>query len=138
MPWWHGKNRCQKYNHTSLLKMAGHNQTGVYGEMLALTFLEKHGFTILEKNWRYQRKEIDLIAMDGDELVFCEVKTRKTDVHSTPSDTISYNKQNYLCEAAEAYIIEKDLHCHARFDVVVIYLHCKPPEIHHIKEAFTA
>lgn len=116
--------------------MASHNELGKKGEKWAKNYLLEKGYEILHANWRWNHKEIDLIAKDGDYLVFCEVKTRQTDYFQTPGDTISWQKQQFLIEAADFYINENDVNLDARFDLLVIYTHKDPPEIIHIKEAF--
>lgn len=117
--------------------MAQHNELGKKGEEWAKKFLDEKGYEIIHTNWRWKHKEIDLIARDSDDLVFCEVKTRRTDYFETPSETISQQKQQFLIEAADFFITENDINLNARFDVLVIYTNRKPPKMVHIKEAFT-
>ncbi|NBC82701.1 MAG: YraN family protein [Bacteroidetes bacterium] len=116
--------------------MAQHNKLGKQGEEWALKYLKENGFEIIHTNWRWKHKEIDLIAIDGDELVFCEVKTRSSNYFQTPADTISTQKQHFLIDAADYYITENDINLNARFDVLVIYTHRNPPQVVHIKDAF--
>jgi putative endonuclease len=116
--------------------MAQHNQLGKQGELIARKMLEEKGWKILETNWRHDKDEIDIIAMDGDELVIVEVKTRSTDYYGHPEDAVDYRKEAFLIRATEAYLEEKNLDCDSRFDIVSIILKDNVPEIYHIKDAF--
>jgi putative endonuclease len=64
--------------------MAQHNELGKLGEEIAVRYLLEQGYKILERNWRNQHKEIDIIAMDGEELVIVEVKARMNDDFGEP------------------------------------------------------
>lgn len=114
-------------------------ELGRIGEEMAVAFLRKSGFEILESNWRYQHLELDIIAQDGENLVFVEVKTRRTAYFGPPEDAVSPQKISRLINAAEAYIFEKDYQGDSRFDVVSIIL---PPgkkaEIEYFRDAFYA
>jgi putative endonuclease len=116
--------------------MAQHNQLGKQGELIARKMLEEKGYQILETNWRHDKDEIDIVAMDGDELVIVEVKTRSSDYYGNPEDAVDYRKETFLIRATEAYLEEKDLDCDSRFDIVSIVLKNNEPEIYHIKDAF--
>ena len=81
--------------------MAEHNDLGREGECWAADYLVREkGFVILARNWRHRQKEIDIVAQDGDTLVFVEVKTRSSD-DIPPSELVSYNKIRFLETAAE-------------------------------------
>ena len=116
--------------------MAKHITLGKQGEYLARKFLEEQGFQILDTNWRHEKDEIDIVAMDGDELVIVEVKTRSTDYFGEPADAVGYKKESYLIRATEAYLEEKDLDIDSRFDIVSIVINNKEKKIDHIKDAF--
>jgi putative endonuclease len=116
--------------------MAQHNKLGKEGEVIARKMLEGKGYQILETNWRHDKDEIDIIAMDGDELVIVEVKTRSSDYFGHPEDAVDYRKEAFLIRATEAYLEEKDLDCDSRFDIVSIILKDGKPEIFHIRDAF--
>lgn len=119
--------------------MATNTELGKKGEELAINYLAKKGYRILNKNWRYQHLEIDIIAKDGDMLVFVEVKTRSTGFFGNPEDAISTQKIRRLVDAAEAYILITDSDLDSRFDVISILLHPnKTPEIEHFDDAFLA
>ncbi|HJX70582.1 MAG TPA: YraN family protein [Bacteroidales bacterium] len=95
-------------------------QKGREGEQLAAKFLQEKGYNILETNWRYRHKEIDIIAVRDNEIVFVEVKTRKNTDFGYPEEAVDCNKQKHLIDAAEAYMIDKNLDLNARFDVISI------------------
>ena len=116
--------------------MAKHISFGRKGEQIARRYLMEKGYKILDVNWRHERDEIDIVAMDADELVFAEVKTRATDFFGEPEEAVGYKKQKFLVRAAEAYIEEKDLDIDSRFDIVAIVLNDAEQKINHITDAF--
>lgn len=94
---------------------------GTRGEMIAASFLEKNGYVILDKNYRCRIGEIDLIAKDGDYLVFVEVKCRKNMKTGYPSEAVGYYKQQRIIKTAIHYTKLKGLYgCDVRFDIVEI------------------
>jgi putative endonuclease len=116
--------------------MAQHNETGIRGEQLAREFLLKKNYQILETNWRHEKEEVDIIAMDGKELVIVEVKTRSTDYFGDPEEAVDTPKEQRLIAAAEAYLEENDLDVEVRYDIISIILKNTHPEIRHIQDAF--
>ncbi len=113
-------------------------QFGNRGEDIAADFLENKGYEIVERNYRYGHGELDIIAKDGDILVFVEVKTRKNLEYGPPELAITKNKQYQVRKIAEAYIIEKNItDTDVRIDVVAILIQKNlPPKITHIENAF--
>ncbi len=113
-------------------------RTGRYGEREAARFLEKNGYTVLEKNYRKKFGEIDIIARKDDYLVFIEVKTRKAHSHGTPLEAVTTRKQRQISRVAQCYLTEKQLHeTAARFDVIAVNLtKNSAPEIELIVNAF--
>lgn len=96
-------------------------QVGEAGENFASCFLEFKGFEILHKNWRIGRLEIDIIARDGNKLVFVEVKS--SIVLSElfyPEDRVNINKQKKIVRAAEKYVWKNQHNGPLRFDVVSV------------------
>jgi putative endonuclease len=76
---------------------------------------------VIDRNWRVPRGEVDIIALDGDTLVLCEVKTRTTVGHGTPEEAVSPTKQKRIVRLAEAYLAHAGIgECAVRFDVVSI------------------
>ncbi len=116
--------------------MATHNELGKKGEELAIAHLRKYGYEILDRNWRFGKEEIDIIARIGQELVIAEVKTRHSDFFGSPEEFVSRSKQQHLIKAANAYVEKKDLDLEVRFDVIGIILNSKEERIHHIEDAF--
>jgi putative endonuclease len=118
--------------------MAKHNILGEKGEEIAFLHLIKKGYKILERNWRYDRAEIDIVARYKNQLVIVEVKTRSAAIYEEPRDAISNQKIRFLTNAAEAYINEKDIDCETRFDVIAIKWFSEGKyELDHIEDAFT-
>lgn len=114
--------------------MAKHNQLGKAGEDFACRYLTDKGFSIVHRNWRSGHKEIDIVALDGEWLVFVEVKTRTR--HTEANDAISWNKIRLLQTAGENYISYYKVEREARFDVLILTLHGDSFDVEHIKEAF--
>ncbi|NCP45647.1 MAG: YraN family protein [Flavobacteriales bacterium CG18_big_fil_WC_8_21_14_2_50_32_9] len=116
--------------------MAEHNLLGKKGEEKAVEFLKKLGYEIVATNWLEQKFEIDIIAKDGNEFVFVEVKTRSTDFFGTPEEAVTPAKQNHLIEGADFYIQQHEIDLEARFDVIAIVLNKQNITINHFKAAF--
>ncbi|RGZ01511.1 YraN family protein [Clostridium sp. AM58-1XD] len=95
-------------------------QTGSEKEALAASYLEKQGCRILERNYRNHCGEIDLIAKDGDTLVFVEVKYRRTIKNGWPEEAVDLKKQKRIRTAACLYLAGKSMDIPCRFDVVSI------------------
>jgi len=121
----------------NLLILAQHNEIGKIGEELAIAHLCQQGWEILATNWRFKRAEIDIIAMDGNTLVFVEVKTRSTTYFGTPEQFVNAKKKLFLAKAASAYMEEIGHDWEIRFDIISVLLPCgKEQEIKHFKDAF--
>lgn len=118
--------------------MAEHTDLGKKGEEIAVYYLIKKGYTIKERNWYYEKQEIDIIAIDGDELVIVEVKTRSAAIYEELRDSISSRKIRFLVNAAEAYIIENGINMDTRFDVIGIKWFAEGKyDIEHYPNAFS-
>jgi len=114
-----------------------HILTGAYGEVLARRFLLKKGYKIIKKNYKNKVGEIDIIAMDGDKLVFVEVKTRTGDTFGSPMDAIDYKKKRKMIATAQSYLKDKDIEYGVRFDIIGVRLFAGfKKEIEHIIDAF--
>ena len=120
---------------------------GDRGEALAAAYLERKGYTILDRNYRFERAEVDLICFlpasqyeAGGELIFAEVKTRTGLGYGRPEEAVTEAKQRHLIRAAEAYLYERKLDgAPCRFDVISVLLQRgKQPEIEHFENAFVA
>ena len=110
--------------------------TGRRGEERAAELLESLGYRIAARNYRHRRTEIDLIAWDGDILVFVEVKTRKNCDFGHPSALISPAQQRRISHAAGVYMEEIDYDWEIRFDVVSVVLEGRQAGIEHLPDAF--
>jgi len=116
--------------------MTSTREIGDNAEQLARQYLEKLGFKILETNWYRGHLELDIIALDGNELVIIEVKSRNGVRYEHPSEAVTDTKIKHLIEAAEAYILENDINIETRFDVITIIFFDKDFELEHFKNAF--
>ncbi len=117
--------------------MADTRTEGGRGEQLAVAYLRKAGFAIVETNYRFGRGEIDIIARDGDVLVFCEVKLRLNDEYGEPEYAITTRKQKQIRKIAAGYLYEHEIRNQdCRFDVVAIRFNAGRPEINYIRNAF--
>ena len=117
-------------------KMADHNELGKKGEQLAIAFLIKNEYKILEKNYRFQKAEVDIIAQKKDVLAIVEVKTRSTTYFGNPQDFVNPKKINLLLSAIDNYVVEKDLDVEVRFDIIAIIHQKKETKIEHLEDAF--
>ena len=116
--------------------MATHIDFGKEGEEAAAHFLKKEGHKILVQNFRYKKSEIDIISTDGEELVFIEVKTRKSNNFGFPEEAVSEKKKENIREGAQAYIEESVWKGTFRFDVLSLTKNGAHFDIFHIKDAF--
>lgn len=118
--------------------MAKHNETGLKGELIAADFLAKKGYNILERNWRYSHKEVDLVLTYGGWLIFSEVKTRRGFGFGFPEEAVTKGKQAFLHTAAEAYFEQHPGFEKVRFDVISIVLGegNDVVELLHLEDAF--
>jgi len=116
--------------------MAEHNDLGKEGEDLVAQFLADQGFRILDRNWRFGKDELDIVAETDTHLVFVEVKTRSNIIFGEPEEAVTRKKQRFLIRAANAYIEKNNCTKEARFDIISVILPSHPPHIHHIKDAF--
>jgi len=111
-------------------------EKGDDGENLAAGYLEKLGYTILERQWKYERFEIDLIAEKDKTIVFVEVKTRFSNTYGEPWEAVNQAKRKKICASADAYIQQYDINHEPRFDIVSIIKSDKEFRIEHLEEAF--
>lgn len=114
---------------------------GLRGEELAARYLRKLGYRIVARGHRNAFGEIDLIALDGQIVVFVEVKTRQSTSHGLPSDAVDFDKQRRLTRAALGYLKQRRwLDRSSRFDVISVVWSegSESPEITHFRHAFEA
>lgn len=110
-------------------------ELGQLGEQLACEFLQDHGYTILARNWRANRVELDVVAQIGTTLVFCEVKTRRSVRQGLPIEAVTPQKLQNFRKAALSWLIENRVtHQQIRFDVIgIIFSANTEPIISHVQ-----
>lgn len=120
--------------------MAYNTSLGPAGETAAAQYLETKQYDILCRNFRTAYGEIDIIAQDGDTLVFIEVKTRSSTQYGQPCEAVSYRKRRKLCRMATTYLTRHQCwHLPCRFDVIEVFAApTEAPRIHHLRHAFLA
>lgn len=116
--------------------MADHNELGKLGEEKAITYLIQNGYIIRDKNWRFQKAEVDIIAQKSNTLICVEVKTRSTNYFGDPQDFVDAKKIKLLVKAMNEYVISKDLDVEVRFDVIAIIQTKYKTELEHFEDAF--
>lgn len=94
---------------------------GAYGERVAVRYLIDQGMALLDRNWRGTAGEVDIIARDGDDLVFCEVKTRRTETFGPPIESVGPSKARRIRRLAAEWLTISGLRPReVRFDVVSV------------------
>ena len=116
--------------------MAHHNELGKRGEQMAVNHLLKNGYAILERNYRFDKAEVDIIAHKEDILAIIEVKTRSTTDFGNPQDFVKPKQIQRLVKAVNEYVIENDLDVEVRFDIVAIVKQNNKFKVEHLEDAF--
>ena len=116
--------------------MAEHNDLGKFGEELAVDFLEKNGYEILETNWFFDKAEIDIIAQKNGILAVVEVKTRSSLEFGLPQDFVKPKKIKLLVKAVNEYVTLYDLDLEIRFDIISVHIENEVTQIEHLEDAF--
>ena len=119
--------------------MADHNDFGKIAEDIAADFLQKNGYKILTRNFRFQKAEIDIITEKDDLIIIVEVKARSTDAFMLPQEAVTKTKIRSIVLAANHYLEEYNKQNEVRFDIISVL----PDEnknliIDHITDAFQA
>lgn len=111
---------------------------GAYGERVAVDFLVKQGMRLIERNWRCSTGEIDAVLRDGETLVFCEVKTRRSTEYGQPYEAVGRRKIARLRRLAAIWMAERGTRGHeVRFDVVsVLPQPAGAARVEHLRGAF--
>ena len=109
---------------------------GKLGEQMAARYLTDQGYIILEHNYRRGHLEIDLIALDKDELVIVEVKCRAYDTILQPEDAVDHKKRLALIRLANEYVKTHGRKENVRFDIVTVVSKADGAEIKHLKNAY--
>ena len=112
-------------------------RTGKHGEDIAVAYLIKRGYHIIERNYTCLFGEIDIVAKDKNTLVFVEVKSRKSEDFGDPQLAVGLGKQKKMSRISLKYLEEKNLYpCDARFDVVAVKMLPAGNTIELIQNAF--
>ncbi len=125
-------------HHRRKRHMTEDHALGRRGEDIAQRFLQRAGFVIVDRNYRMASGggEVDIIAWEGEKLVFVEVKSRKTDQHGSPDRAIGLQKQSSLMRAAREYARHAEVPWEqVRFDVVNVVF-AAPPVVAHLRDVF--
>lgn len=109
---------------------------GKMGEQMTAKYLTDKGYIILEHNYRRGHLEIDLIALDEDELVIVEVKSRAYDNILQPEDAVDHKKRQALIRLANEYVKTHNRKENVRFDIVTVVSKADGAEIKHLKNAY--
>lgn len=121
----------------SVLPGAARFRFGRRGERIAERHLRRLGYRIVTRNYRAAGAEIDIIAMDGETIVFVEVKRRTGTAAGTPEESVNIAKQNQIRRAAMAFIAQyRAAERDSRFDVVAIVETSRSRRLQHLKDAF--
>ncbi|WNH08518.1 YraN family protein [Thalassobellus suaedae] len=116
--------------------MAQHNELGKKGEQLAVDFLLKNDYQIIERNYRFEKAEVDIIAKKNDILAVIEVKTRSTVDFGNPQDFVKPKQIQRLVKAVDDYVSVNDLDVEVRFDIIAIVKAGGTFNIEHLENAF--
>src|ERR1035437_10876096 len=116
--------------------MAESHNLGQKGEALAADHLEKAGFKILFRNWKWGKNEIDIIAENQDFIIVAEVKTRNDDFHMHPVTAVTREKQKSIIRAANGYLQKFNIDKEGRFDILTVIKSVDKYQIDHIEGAF--
>ncbi len=116
--------------------MAAHNELGKEGEEEAAAYLEAHGYTILHRNWRSGRFELDIVAEKDNELIVIEVKTRRNNEYGLPEEAVTSRKIRHIVSSTDSYLKKYAIDLPVRFDIITVVGTQPPFQIEHIEEAF--
>lgn len=116
--------------------MANHNDLGTKGEELAVEVLLKKGYKILERNYIFQKAEVDIIAQKEDILAIVEVKTRSTNTFGNPQDFLKPKQIQRIVKAVDHYITLNQLDVEVRFDIIAIVKNGNQFDIEHLENAY--
>lgn len=116
--------------------MAQHNKLGNKGEQLAVDYLLSKGYEIVDRNYRFEKAEVDIIGKNDNTLVIVEVKTRSTADFGNPQDFVKPKQIQRLVKAVDEYVIANGLDLEVRFDIIAIVKQGKNFNIEHLENAF--
>ena len=116
--------------------MSQKHDLGKIGEELAAKYLINNGFSVLRRNFRYQKTEIDIIARKEDILVVVEVKSRNRDFYEDLSEAVPTKKRKRIVVAADYFVQEQQLDLEVRFDIISVVQKGNNFVIEHLPDAF--
>lgn len=117
-------------------KSSEKSELGAKGEQIACKYLSSHGYKILERNWRFSHKEIDIIAEKDKTLHVVEVKTRATTFFERPQDAVTKDKQRFLIAAINSYIQTIPFDGEIQFDIITVLVESNKETVDYIPDAF--
>ena len=117
--------------------MSKQSELGILGEALAAEYLLKKDYVILEKNYTWEKSEIDIITTKNNRIIFIEVKTRQSPYLSDPALMVPMKKWKQIMRAADVYMKEKEESWTAQFDIIHVVTNKDYTKIDHYDEAFT-
>ncbi len=121
---------------TTFLMKTEKQELGQKGEDLAAEYYRKNNYVILDRNWKCYHLEVDLIVLNENYIVFCEVKTRSYTTLGEPETFVTPQKQKNLIRAANLYLTRRSINKEVRFDIISIITKGENYQIHHIPNAF--
>lgn len=116
--------------------MAQHNALGKAGEEAVTSYLQENGYTIRDRNWRKNHLELDIVAVENEELVVIEVKTRSNNDYIEPQEAVNWQKVRRIVIAADAYVKHFCIDAPIRFDIITVMGVPGNFKIEHFKNAF--
>lgn len=110
---------------------------GTKGEELAISYLKENGYSIQERNWRYRKTEIDIIAKKEDKLIFIEVKTRSADYFGEPASFVDEKQMQRISAGASTYMRQINYDWEVRFDIIgILFKSPQASELKHYKDVW--
>ncbi|MFT5437293.1 MAG: putative endonuclease [Ulvibacter sp.] len=116
--------------------MAYHNDLGKLGEQLAVDYLSRNGFIILERNFIYNKAEVDIIAKKEEKIIIVEVKTRNSAFFGDPQDFVTKTKIKLMVKAANEYVTTNEIDLEVRFDIIAVLKNQHLETVEHFENAF--
>ncbi|MGB3607766.1 YraN family protein [Psychroserpens sp.] len=116
--------------------MANHNELGKKGELLAVDFLLKEGYSIIALNYLYQKAEVDIIAQKEDILAVVEVKTRTSADFGDPQQFLKPKQMQRIFKAVDFFVNDNEMNVEVRFDIIAIVMNKKGTSLEHLENAF--
>ncbi len=113
-----------------------HQKLGKEGEEYAVDYVKSMGYKVMHTNWRFGKKELDIVTIKNNTVVVFEVKTRLTSYWEEPKEAVRLRKQKNIIEAADAYVHDSNYDMEVQFDIISLTHNGKGFELEHIADAF--